>query len=94
MPVSIIGYSTGFWAFSGIAVTQLVILCGMLLNARRVKQVNRAVNHQPEGSLTLVERVVRIEHETKAHRSWENQVFHLIAAELGVSLPSNPPKES
>jgi hypothetical protein len=92
--VSVIGFSNGFWAFSGIAVTQLVILAGMLINGRRVKQVNRAVNHQPEGSLTLVERVGRIERETTAHRDWESEVFHLIAGQIGVTLPSNPKKES
>lgn len=58
----------------------------------KVDQINTAVNHQPEGESTLVQRVQAIERDSKAHRSWEAEVMHLIGAQLGIDIPP-PPKE-
>lgn len=57
----------------------------------KVDQINTAVNHVPEGSRTLVQRVTTIESETRAHRAWETEVFRTIAAQIGCDIPEAPP---
>lgn len=94
----ILAISDSAWGFWGLLVTQTCALVALLINARRtrrgVDQVNRAVNHQPEGMPTLVERVGRIETEAAAHRSWEAKVFDAIGSQLGIDLPPPPPSHS
>lgn len=58
----------------------------------KVDQINTAVNHQPEGESTLVQRVQLIERDSKAHRRWEAEVMALIGAQLGIEIPP-PPQE-
>lgn len=91
---AMLAMSEGAWGFLGLLVAQSVALTALLINARRtrqdVKQVNRAVNHQPEGAPTLVERVGRIEKETSAHRTWEHAAFHALARHVGCELPPSP----
>lgn len=86
--------SEATWGFLGVLVANAVILAGLFVRSGRtstaVGQINRAVNHQPEGSPTLVERVGRIETETTAHRHWEHLAFNAIADEIGVELPPHP----
>jgi hypothetical protein len=57
----------------------------------KVDQINTAVNHQPEGSSTLVQRVQTIESDQRDHRRWEGQVMALIADQLGIRIPPPPP---
>jgi hypothetical protein len=91
---AVLGLSDAGWGFLGIAITQLVIFAALFVRSgrtgREVSQINRAVNHQPDGSPTLVERVGRIEDETIAHRRWEHEAFSAIATEIGVTLPDHP----
>lgn len=93
--------SPAAWGFFGLMVTQGVVLVGILRQQRRtgheVSQVNRAVNDQPVGVATLVERVgvigddvEQIKGETVAHREWERKVFIALAKEVGVELPRHP----
>lgn len=93
--------SEATWAFLGVLITQAVIFAGLFVRSTRtgrdVAQINRAVNHQPDGSPTLVERVGRIEartevieSDTKAHRDWEHSAFSAIADQIGVALPPHP----
>jgi len=93
--------SPAAWAFLGVMVSQGVVLAGMFVQQRRtaaeVSQVNRAVNHQPDGSATLVQRVGAIETqlddfktETGVNREWEHKAFRALAKEVGCVLPPHP----
>lgn len=93
--------SEATWAFLGVLVTNAVILAGLFIRqgkqARSVEQINRAVNHQPEGSATLVERVGTLEDltdtivdETRIHRSWEWNALGALAHHVGCVLPVEP----
>lgn len=55
-----------------------------------VGQINRAVNHQPDGASTLVQRVQTIERETRQHRRWEAEAMQLIGNQLGIEIPPPP----
>jgi hypothetical protein len=95
---TIAGVTEGMWGFFAAVVTNAVILIGLYVRQGKQRtvldQVNRAVNHQPEGSPTLVERVVAVEErteqlatETVAHRAWEHRVFAALAHHVGFNLP-------
>lgn len=64
---------------------------------REVRQVNRAVNNVPEGTLPLVKRVEALERsaqDLKEHNevysSWMAKVLQILADQLGVKLPPYP----
>ncbi len=82
------------WVFLGVVAATTVPAWLNYLNGRKnrhdVIAINRAVNHSPEGSPTLVERVGCIERETAAHRLWEKQAFTTIAAQVGCTLAPYP----
>lgn len=82
------------WVFAGVVAATTVPAWLAYLNGRRnrtdVIAINRAVNHRPEGSPTLVERVGIIETETAAHRLWEKHAFTTIATQVGCTLPPYP----
>lgn len=59
----------------------------------KVDQINTAVNHQPEGASTLVQRVQAIEAEAQAHRRWEAAAMQLIGQQLGIAIPPPPEEE-
>lgn len=95
--------SDSTWTFLGVLITNVVILVGLFVRqgkqGTKVEQINRAVNHQPAGSPTLVDRVGAVEKlaadlasDTAVHRDWERQVFIAIADEIGVKLPPLPKK--
>jgi hypothetical protein len=103
--VIIAAVSEATWGFLGVLVANAVILAGLFLRqgkqSYKVDQINKAVNHQPEGSPTLVERVGTVEQlaaelaeETAAHRTWEHKAFTAIAEQIGVTLPPLPAKET
>jgi len=100
----VIALSEAGWAFFGIVVVQFFALAGLYMQSRRtgteVKQVNRAVNHQPEGSATLVQRVGSIEDEiasfkaeTAEHRRWEHRLFQSMGSHVGFTVPPHPAKD-
>lgn len=90
-----------FWglvipAFLGnaVALTALFVRAGR--TATEVAQVNRAVNHQPPGAPTLVERVEKLEvhrEETHEHWRWERRALAAIARNTGTVLPPHPREE-
>lgn len=47
-----------------------------------VQQINRAVNHVPEGDIPLVQRVRLLEQ----HQQWVRNVLTALAAQLGVNI--------
>ncbi len=53
-----------------------------------VDKVNRAVNQVPPGTPTLVERVSVLE----TMQAWKITALQLIADQVGVRLPSPPPR--
>jgi hypothetical protein len=61
------------------------------INAK-LDQINTAVNHQPTGARTLVQRMIDVEQELRVHRAWEAQAMHTIAEHLGI--PLDPPPDS
>jgi len=92
------------WAFLGVLSVQFVALAGLYVQSRKtgtqVTQVNRAVNHQPEGTATLVQRVGTIEkeivsfkEETEKHRCWEYGVFQLMGEHVGFRVPVRPTED-
>lgn len=50
-----------------------------------VQQINRAVNHVPEGDIPLVQRVRLLEQ----HQQWVRRTLTLLAAQLGVTIDHN-----
>jgi hypothetical protein len=65
---------------------------------REVKQVNRAVNHVPNGTPSLIQRVMTLEQTVdeiaaygKRHREWTVNALTLIADDTGITL--TPPEE-
>lgn len=51
-----------------------------------VDQINKAVNNVPDGEHTLVQRVAALE----AGQQWEHTALHVIAGQIGVTLPPTP----
>lgn len=58
----------------------------------KLDQINIAVNHQPAGARTLVQRLIDVEQEERVHRAWAAQAMHTIAEHLGI--PLDPPPDS
>ena len=54
----------------------------------QIEQINKAVNNVPDGEHTLVQRVAALE----AGQLWEHSALHVIAGQIGVSLPQTPPR--
>lgn len=50
-----------------------------------VQQINRAVNHVPEGDIPLVQRVRLLEQ----HQQWVRRTLTLLAVQLGVNIDHN-----
>jgi hypothetical protein len=91
------GISEGTWAFLGVLVANAVLLFGLFYRQSgmrvAVDQINTAVNHQPEGDPTLIERVITLELQAQnghLHRDWEREAFQLLAHEVGAHLPEYP----
>lgn len=59
------------------------------INAK-LDQINTAVNHQPAGARTLVQRMIDVEEELRVHRAWEAEAMHTIAEHLGISISAPP----
>lgn len=97
--------SEGTWAFLGVLVTQIVLLCTLLIRqgkARQsIEQINTAVNHQGKDDAgndrpTLIHRMIDVEEAVKVaqtHRSWEKEAFIKIAHHVGCILPPYPHHE-
>ena len=99
-----VALSEAGWAFFGVVVVQFFALAGLYVQSRKtgteVAQVNRAVNHQPEGSATLVQRVGSIEDEiasfkaeTAEHRRWEHRLFRSMGNHVGFAVPAHPTED-
>jgi hypothetical protein len=91
------GISEGTWAFLGVLLTNAVILIGLFVRQGRiasgVRDVNRAVNHQPEDHPTLIQRVASLEKASRIggrHREWEHEALRVISIEIGCVLPDYP----
>lgn len=93
----ILALSDAAWGFLGLLVFHAAALIALLINSHRtrvsINDVNRAVNHQPVGSPTLVERVGSIERDYASHRCWVQTSLRAVAAQVGTSLPPNPHQE-
>ena len=59
-------------------------------DSKQITAVNNAVNHVPEGSFTLIQRVSRIEQDTVVHREWVHGELTTVANQVGSSLPPRP----
>jgi tetrahydromethanopterin S-methyltransferase subunit G len=57
---------------------------------RKVDQINTAVNHQPIGAATLVQRVQQIEQHMRETSAWQTEVMVLLGKQLGVDIPPPP----
>lgn len=81
-------------ATSSVTVIVAILSCITAIRVARIEtgvaQVNRAVNHVPEGSPTLVQRVTK-EAETNAKRwDWTCESVTAIGREVGAVLQSPP----
>ena len=54
--------------------------------AGQVDKINTAVNNVPGGDPTLVQRVATLE----IGQQWEHTALHIIASQIGVTLPATP----
>ena len=78
------------------AVTVLVAILSSVTAIRvsrietGVAQVNRAVNHVPEGSPTLVQRVTREAETNRKRWDWTCESVTAIGREVGATLQSPP----
>jgi hypothetical protein len=86
----LLAISEAGWGFLGVLTTQTVILIGLLINSHRTRrnseQINRAVNHVPPGSPTLIARVVSVE----KNQDWQGDCIIAIAQHVGAHLPPKP----
>jgi hypothetical protein len=89
--------SEGTWAFLGVLITNAVLLVGLFYRQGRiaagVRDVNRAVNHQPNDHPTLIQRVASLEvsaDNADRHREWQHGALHAISVEIGCELPPYP----
>jgi hypothetical protein len=57
---------------------------------RAIQQINRAVNHRPNGEPTLIQRVARLEQNSSLHAEWSAQVLVAVAEQVGVDIPARP----
>jgi hypothetical protein len=100
----VVAVSEAGWAFLGIVVVQFFALAGLYVQSRKtstgVAEVNRAVNHQPTGSATLVQRVGSSEDEiasfkaeTAEHRRWEHRLFRSMGNHVGFTVPAHPTED-
>lgn len=72
-----------------LAIIGLATTYGGYLTARtwsKVKVIDRAVNHVPPGTPTLISQVS----ELRQAECWNRQAVQMIAARLGVDLPPHP----
>ena len=89
--------SEGTWAFLGVLITNAVLLVGLFYRqgkiASGVRDVNRAVNHQPSDHPTLIERVASLEvasENVQQHSQWQHGALQAISVEIGCTLPPYP----
>jgi hypothetical protein len=86
----LLAISEAGWGFLGVLATQTVILVSLLINSHRTRrnseQINRAVNHVPPGSPTLIARVVSVE----KNQDWQGECIVAIARHVGATLPPKP----
>lgn len=91
---TVLALSDGSWGFMAALVANAVALLGVYVKQRRVgvevTATNRAVNHTPAGSPTLVERVGSLETDAADHRRWEHAAFAALATHVGCILPPHP----
>lgn len=94
---SVIALAEAGWEFFSVLVVNLFAVVVLFIRQGRigvkVDQVNTAVNHQPVGSRTLVQRIASIEIDTAAHRLWEHAAFSMLAKQVGCKLPTYPHQE-
>ena len=55
-----------------------------------LKEIDRAVNNQPVGTPTIVQRVASIERHVRVHHQWQTECVSAISVQLGVRLPVPP----
>ncbi len=88
------GGMIGFFSTGDAAVIVAVLsLTGTWVAARNrkaIQQINRAVNHRPNGEPTLIQRVVRLEQNSSLHAEWSAQVLVAVAEQVGVDIPARP----
>lgn len=90
-----IGFDEGAYGLAGIIVAALIAPTWLgwwnsRKTVRHAAQINRAVNHVPDGEPTLIERVVHLEAEVDQHRRWERSAFGALAHHVGCELPPHP----
>ena len=59
-------------------------------NHKAIKQINKAVNHQPADQPTLIQRTIRLEANQSIHTAWTAKALETIAHQIGVELPVRP----
>ena len=60
-------------------------------NHKAIRQINKAVNHQPADQPTLIQRVIRLEANQSIHTAWTAKALESVAEQIGAPLPARPP---